>query len=122
MNKRKRFLINRVKSIGFAFKGAYLLITGEASLKVQFFIALIMTAAGFYFEISSTEWMLQILVIGAIMTAEGLNTAIERLSDFVKPEHDPKIGMIKDVSAGAVFIMAVTAIIIGAIIYLPKIF
>ena len=117
-----KFLQNRIKSIGYACKGAYLLIAGESSIKVQVFIALIMTAAGFYYDLSPTEWTVQILVIGAILTAEGLNTAIERLSDFVHPEHSRHIGLIKDISAGAVFFMAITAIIIGGIIYLPKMF
>ena len=56
------------------------------------------------------------------MSVEGLNTAIEKIADFVHPEHHTKIGFIKDISAGAVFISAVSAIIIGLIIYLPKIF
>ena len=94
--------------------------TGEASIRVQLVIALIMTFAGFYFNISSTEWLIQILVMGAVLTAEGLNTAIERLSDFIHPEQSRHIGQIKDISAGAVFIMAITAVIIGGIIYIPK--
>ncbi len=116
------FLTKRLNSIRIAFRGASILLRSEASLKVQFAIAIVMTIAGFYFDISRTEWMIQILVVGGIMTAEGLNTAIERLSDFIQPEFNSRIGMIKDVSAGAVFIMAVTAIITGGIIYLPKIF
>lgn len=116
------FLVNRIKSVGFALRGALLLIRTEASIKVQVFIAIVMTAAGFYFEISKTEWMLQIITIAVIMGTEGLNTAIEKISDFVQPEFDKKIGFIKDVSAGAVMIVSLAATIIGCIIYLPKIF
>ncbi|MFK7811084.1 MAG: diacylglycerol kinase [Maribacter sp.] len=116
------FLVNRIKSVGFALRGALLLIRTEASIKVQVFIAIVMTAAGFYFEISNTEWILQILTIAMIMGAEGLNTAIEKVSDFVQPEFDKKIGFIKDVSAGAVMIISIAATIFGCIIYLPKIF
>lgn len=116
------FLVNRIKSVGFALRGALLLIRTEASIKVQVFIAIIMTVAGFYFEISNTEWILQILTIAVIMGTEGLNTAIEKISDFVQPEFDKKIGFIKDVSAGAVMIVSIAATIIGCIIYLPKIF
>jgi len=121
MPKKESFLINRIKSIGHAFKGTYHLITTEASIKVQFLIGIIMTFAGFYFELSKTEWIIQILVIALIMTIEGINTAIEEIADFIHPEYHKKIGLIKDISAGAVFIFAIAAIIIGVIIYLPKI-
>lgn len=122
MSKKESFLVNRIKSVGYAFKGAYLLITTEASLKIQFFIGVIMTIAGFYYHISTTEWMLQILVIALIMAIEGVNTAIEEMADFIHPDHHTKIGLIKDLAAGAVFIVAIAAIVIGCIIYIPKIF
>ncbi|NNF81766.1 MAG: diacylglycerol kinase family protein [Flavobacteriaceae bacterium] len=117
-----KFILDRIKSIGYAFKGAYLLISKEASLKVQFFIGIVMTIAGIYYNLSSTEWIIQILTIALIMGLEGLNTAIEELSDFVHPEHHPRIGLIKDLAAGAVFIFAIAAVIIGGLIYFPKMF
>lgn len=119
---KESFFINRIKSVGFALKGMFLLIRTEASIKVQFVIALITAAAGFYFEISTTEWILQCLAIGLVMGIEGMNTAVEKLSDFVQPEFDKKIGFIKDVSAGAVMIVSILASIIGLLIYIPKIF
>ncbi|UWX56183.1 diacylglycerol kinase family protein [Maribacter litopenaei] len=119
---KESFLINRIKSVGFALRGALLLIKTEASIKIQVFITLIMTAAGFYFEISSTEWILQIFAIALVLGIEGLNTAIEKLSDYVQPEFDKKIGLIKDISAGAVMLVSIAASIVGCIIYFPKIF
>ncbi|SFW56361.1 diacylglycerol kinase (ATP) [Sinomicrobium oceani] len=116
------FLKRRLKSIGYAAKGAWLLIRTEDSLQVQFTIAAFVTAAGFYFRISAVEWILQLLTIAVIMGVEGINTAIEKMADFIHPDHHHKIGIIKDVAAGAVFIVAVAAIIIGCIIYIPKIF
>lgn len=117
-----KFIVTRIKSVGYAFKGAYLLIATEASIKVQFFIGVLVTIAGFYYNISSTEWMLQILTIASILSLEGLNTAIEEIADFVHPDHHKKIGLIKDLAAGAVFITAIAAVVIGSIIYIPKIF
>lgn len=119
---KESFIKNRIKSVGFALRGALLLIRTEASIKVQVFIAIVMTAAGFFFEISNMEWTVQILTIAAIMGAEGLNTAIEKMADYIQPEFDKKIGIIKDVSAGAVMLVSIAATIIGFIIYLPKIF
>ena len=103
-------------------RGALLLVRTEGSIKIQVFIMLLITAAGFYFEISNVEWILQVFAFALVLGVEGLNTAIEKLSDFVQPEFDDKIGFIKDISAGAVMIVSVAAAIIGLIIYLPKIF
>ncbi|OAD92646.1 diacylglycerol kinase [Aequorivita soesokkakensis] len=114
------FLGKRLKGCGYAFKGALLLLRNEASIQVQAVIAIIMAFAGFYFEISAVEWMLQIFAIGLVMSIEGLNTAVEEIADFVHPDFHNKIGFIKDVAAGAVFFAAITAIIIGCIIYFPK--
>jgi len=122
MAKKDSFLLKRIKSIGYAFKGAYLLITTETSVKVQFFIGVIMTIAGFYYQLSATEWIIQILTIALIMSIEGINTAIEEMANFVHPEHHKKIGLIKDLAAGAVFIIAIAAVIVGCIIYFPKVF
>lgn len=118
---KESFFVNRIKSVGFALKGLFLLLRTEASIKIQFVIALVMTAAGFYFGISTTEWMIQLLAIGMVMGIEGLNTAVEKISDYIQPNNDPKIGFIKDVSAGAVMVVSIIASIVGLIIYLPKI-
>jgi diacylglycerol kinase (ATP) len=122
MESKESFLVNRLKSVGFAFKGAFLLLKTEASIKVQFAIAIFITIAGFHFDISNYEWMIQILAIGLVMSMEGINTAIEEIANFIHPERHDKIGLIKDIAAGAVFIASVFACIIGLIIYLPKIF
>ena len=116
------FLSGRIKSITYAFKGLIILITTEHSIMVQLILSAIMCVVGFYFKISSVEWMFQILAIGLVLTAESLNTAIEAICDFIQPNFDKKIGFIKDIAAGAVTFAALTAIIIGAFIYIPKIF
>jgi diacylglycerol kinase (ATP) len=120
--KESSFVVNRIRSVGYAFKGAIMLLRTEASVKVQFTIALLVTAAGFFFDISSNEWTTQLLAIGLVMSMEGINTAVEEMANFIHPEHHNKIGLIKDIAAGAVFFSSIFAIIIGLIIYLPKIF
>src|SRR5680860_1229326 len=101
---KESFLENRIKSVGFALRGAFLLIgfsisivfnrfyfalrgaflliRTEASIKIQVFLAILMTAAGFYFEISNTEWILQVLAISLVVGIEGTNTAIEKICDL----------------------------------------
>ena len=114
-------LVDRIKGVGYAFRGAWLLVRTESSIQVQVVIAIIMTVAGFYFEISPTEWILQIFAIALVLGIEGVNTAVEKMSDYIQPEFDEKIGFIKDISAGAVMLVSLAASIVGLIIYLPKI-
>jgi len=114
------FLGKRLKGCGYAFKGAWMLIKNEQSIQVQSVIAIGVTIAGFYFDISATEWMFQIFAIALVMSVEGLNTAAEEIADFVHPNFHDKIGYIKDVAAGAVFFAAIAAVIVGCIIYFPK--
>ncbi|MAT90427.1 MAG: diacylglycerol kinase [Flavobacteriaceae bacterium] len=114
------YLGKRLKGFRYAFIGAIKLLKNEPSIQVQSIIAVLVTIAGFYFEISTTEWMLQVLAIGLVMGIEGLNTAAEEIADFIHPDFHNKIGYIKDVAAGAVFFAAIAAIVIAAIIYIPK--
>ena len=116
------FIKGRLKGCVYAFKGGILLLRTEASIQVQFGIAILITIAGFYFKISPTEWMIQTLCIGMVMTAEGLNTAVEEIADFVHPDFHKKIGKIKDIAAGAVGIAALIAVIVAGVIYVPKVF
>ncbi len=118
---KNSFVGTRLRAFIYAFRGAYLLFKTEASIQAQAFIALLTIIAGWYFEINAMEWMFQILAIGMILAAEGMNTAIEKLCDFVHPDYHERIGFIKDVAAGAVFFVALAAVAIGLFIYIPKI-
>lgn len=118
--KDETLFTGRLKSIVFAFKGAVKLITTEHSVMVQSSLAVAMIIAGFYFEITKTEWMFQVFAFGLVLSVEGLNTAVEKIADFIHPDYHERIGFIKDIAAGAVFFAAMTAITIGLFIYLPR--
>ncbi len=118
--KDNRFFTGRLKSMGFALKGAVKLITTEHSVMVQSSLAVLLIIAGFFFKISREEWMLQILATGLVLSIEGVNTAVEKIADFIHPEFHNRIGFIKDIAAGAVFFAALSAIAIGCLIYIPK--
>lgn len=120
-NPNDGFIKGRLRSIKFALKGMWLLLTTEDSIKVQFSSAILVTLLGFYCEISSVEWMIQCLAIGLVLVAEALNTAVEKVADFVHPDYHEKIGFIKDIAAGAPAFAALFSLIIFLIIYLPKI-
>lgn len=119
-NPKDSFIKGRIRSLKFAFKGAYLLITTEHSIMVQFSTGILVTILGFVMHISPTEWMLQSLAVGMVLVAESLNTGIEKLCDFVHKDYHTKIGFIKDIAAGAATFAAIIALIIGLLIYVPK--
>ena len=116
------FIIGRLNGIKYALKGAWILLKTEASIQVQFVIAIAITIMGFLFKINTGEWIAQFISIGLVMSAEGLNTAIEDIADFIHPDYHDKIGRIKDIAAGAVGIAALIAVIIAGFIYIPKVF
>jgi diacylglycerol kinase (ATP) len=120
-NPKGGFLRGRIRSLKFALKGMWILITTEDSIKAQLFFAFIATLLGFYFEISATEWAIQVIVIGLVLVAEAANTAIEEVADFIHPEFHEKIGLIKDIAAGAPSFAAFISLIVAGIIYVPKI-
>jgi len=120
-NPNDGFIRGRLRSLKFALKGMWLLITTEDSIKAQFLVALIAIVLGIYFDISNIEWMFQFLAIGLVLVAEALNTAVEKVADFVHPDYHEKIGFIKDIAAGAPSFAAIISLIIAGFIYIPKI-
>ena len=117
-----QFIKGRTKAIFYSVKGAFYLIKTEHSIQAQLFFSVCFIIAGFYFNISKIEWLFQVLAICLVLCAESLNTAIEKLADFIHPDHNKKIGFIKDVSAGAVFFASIFALLTIYMIYSSKIF
>lgn len=120
-NPNDGYLRGRLRSLKFALKGVWILITTEDSIKAQLFFGLIATFLGFYFDISANEWCIQTIVIGMVLVAEAANSAIEEVADFIHPEYHEKIGLIKDIAAGIPSFAAFTSLVIAGIIYVPKI-
>lgn len=121
-NPNDGFLMGRIRSVKYAFRGMWILITTEDSIKVQLFVSFLATILGFVFNISANEWMAQCLAIGLVLVAEAANSAIEEMADFIHPEYHIKIGLIKDIAAGIPTFAALVSLIIAGIIYIPKIF
>ncbi|MCK9160498.1 MAG: diacylglycerol kinase family protein [Bacteroidaceae bacterium] len=116
----KRFNIKkRIKSFGYAYKGIISYITNEHNAWIHLGISVFVILAGLFFHLTKAEWIIVIFCIGFVLTAEAFNTAIERLVNIVSPEHNPSAGNVKDIAAGAVLISAITAAIIGLIIFIP---
>ncbi len=116
------FLVDRIKSINYALKGACLLLKTEHAIISQSLIAVIFIIFGFICGLTKTEWMFQVFAIGLLLSIEGVNTAIEKLCDFIHPDYHKQIGFIKDISAGAVTFAAVSSAAIVLIIYYPYVY
>jgi len=84
-------------------------------------IALFVVIAGFIFGISSIEWVAILLCIAIVISLEMMNSALEKLSDLVEPNYNPVIKSIKDISAAAVLWSAIVSVVIGGVIFLPRI-
>lgn len=122
ISEKKRFsLVARAKSFTHAFRGIGVLVKSTHNFWVHIFFGVITIIFGFLFKISHIEWMILILTTGFVMVTEAINTAIEIDIDLTSPNYHPYAKDTKDVAAGAVMISAFTAIIIGLIIFLPKI-
>jgi diacylglycerol kinase len=122
MSEDRKFNISdRMKSFGYAIQGLRTFFRTQHNAWIQLSMAIIVITAGFYFQLSSNEWLWIVLSISMIFITEMANTSIEFLSDFVSPEIHPLIKKVKDVSAAAVLIASIGAMIIGLLIFLPKV-
>lgn len=110
----------RLASFRYAFNGVRLLIQKEHNAWIHCFAAICVVITGIFFGLSKMEWIAVIIVIGAVFSAEAVNSAVESLSDLVSPEYNEAIKNTKDLAAGAVLIMAIAAAIVGCIIFIPK--
>lgn len=110
----------RINSFRYAFEGIRDLFRSEVNAWIHLAAALMSIAAGFYFSLSQTEWCLVIFSIGAVLSAEAFNTSIEHLTNLVSPDYHPLAKKTKDVAAGAVLLVAITAAVIGILIFGPK--
>ena len=111
----------RLKSFVYAFEGVIFFIRFEAQATMHLIAIVAVLGAGYWFKICSMEWIAVVFAIGIVISAEMLNTAIEKLTDMVSPQINEQAKIVKDLAAGAVLIASLTAFIIGLIIFLPKI-
>ncbi|WAC41354.1 diacylglycerol kinase family protein [Pedobacter sp. SL55] len=106
----------------FALNGLIYAIKTQLNVRVQLFAALLVVIAGFSFNISFLEWLAIAICVGCVLAAELMNTSLEALVDLVSPEFNPKAGLVKDIAAAAVLIIALMALTVALIIFVPKIF
>lgn len=117
-NKKKNAIY---KSFGYALEGIAVGIKQERNMKIHCGAAVLVILAGTFFRLSAAEWCLCFILFGLILALELVNTAVEAVVDLVTEEYKPLAKRAKDMAAGAVLIAAVMAVIVGCILFLPKI-
>ncbi|MBI5401124.1 MAG: diacylglycerol kinase family protein [Candidatus Yonathbacteria bacterium] len=105
-----------IKSFGWAINGLRMVWREETSFRTEFVIGVAVVLFGVYVHFLTLEWMIIIACIGAVLSAEILNTAIEDLCDKVEPNTDPVIGKIKDMMGGFVLVVCIASALIGLMI------
>lgn len=105
-----------------AFRGMYVAFKVTRHAFIHIIATFIVVILGFYFQISSFEWITLVFAVGFVIVSEMFNTAIEIDIDLTSPEYHPYARDTKDVAAGAVLLSLFVAIIVGLIVFLPKIF
>ena len=110
-----------VNSFQYAWQGIKQAYRGEQNLKIHTFIAILVIVFGFFLRISYTEWLVCLLLIGLVIMAEFINTAIEYVVDLASPAVHPLAKAAKDTASAGVLMMAIISAIIGLVIFVPKI-
>ena len=119
--KQKFSVKKRLRSFKFAFAGLRTLWQEEHNFRIHSVAALLVLILGFLLRISMVEWCIVALTVGFVISAETLNSSLENLADAITEEPNEKIKKAKDLGAAAVLISAIAAVVIGLIIFLPKI-
>ncbi|MFA5244729.1 MAG: diacylglycerol kinase family protein [Pedobacter sp.] len=110
-----------IRGFYFAFSGLGYAFKTQGNFRVHCFAAILVSILSFYLNLNTSEWLWIIAAMALVLISELMNTSIETIVDLVSPEYNKKAGVAKDVAAAMVLLSAITALIIGIIILLPKI-
>lgn len=121
--KQKAFSFqSRFNSFGFAIKGISKFFLQEPNAWIHLVATIIVFIAAMFFSVSNSEIISLVIVTGFVWVTEIFNTAVENMMDFISTDRNSKIEFIKDLAAGGVLLSAITAIITGGVIFIPKLF
>jgi len=112
-------LLQRLRSFRYALRGIRVLVSTQHNAWIHILATLTVLAMGLGLGIARMDWALLTFAIGMVWVAEACNTALEFLADEVSLEHRERIGKAKDLAAGAVLFSALSAIVIGGLVFLP---
>lgn len=109
------------KALKNALRGISLAVKNERNIKIQIVAAILVIVMGFMFRISYIEWAILTITIFLVLITECLNTAVEKTVDMITEKYNECARNVKDISAGAVLFSAISSVVVGIIIFLPKI-
>jgi diacylglycerol kinase len=115
-------MLKFLKGFVYAFNGLRIFFRHERNGRIQIVIAIIVAFVSWRLKITAAEWTVVLGCIGTVLSLEMINSAIEKICNLVHPKYHPAVKTIKDMSAGAVLFVSIMSAIIGAIIFLPKIY
>lgn len=122
---KKKFIKKETKKIEDSFKHAFDGIVSsfksERNMRIHFMMMIMVVLLGLILKINEYEWLICLILFGLIISLELVNTAIETVVDMVMPQINEKAKLAKDIAAGAVLVSAIASVIIGIMVFLPKI-
>lgn len=107
------------KSFGYAIAGLKHAVSTQRNLRIHLAIAVLVVGLGIYLKLDFRDWAILAITIGAVITGELINTVVETVVDLASPEYHNLAKIAKDVAAGTVLVMALTAIAVGLLILGP---
>lgn len=123
MNSQEGFSIRaRVRSFRYALEGIAAFFQSEHNAWLHFMATIAVITLATLVGVTKTELLALVFSIGFVWVAEMFNTCIERVMDFVSDQRHKEIKFIKDLAAGAVLVAAITALVVGAVVFIPKLF
>lgn len=118
--KYKKEIKNLGNSFKYAFSGIFQSFKSERNMKIHFLVMILVIVLGLCLKIKSSEWIICFILFSLVIAGELFNTAIETVVDMISLEKSAKAKIAKDVSAGAVLVLAIVSALIGLIIFIPK--
>jgi diacylglycerol kinase len=109
-----------VESIGYALEGIKFAVIYGRNFKIQLGFAILVSILGLVLKINSGEWLSLVLIITMVLILELINTAIETVVDMISLKFHPLAKIAKDVTAGAVLVASIGSVVIGILVFLPK--
>ncbi|MBT9546421.1 MAG: diacylglycerol kinase family protein [Candidatus Sericytochromatia bacterium] len=116
----KAWLLAFFKGFKWAFSGLFYAIQTQRNLQVHLAATLLASGLSFWLGLSRLEWILLLLTFALVWMAEMVNTALEATLDHLAPEIHPQVKIAKDVAAGAVLVAALFAVLIGILLWGPR--
>ena len=107
------------KSVQFTFRGIIWILRNERNFQFHILALIINLFLIVFFGLSNTETALILFCCFFVLVTETLNTCVEKICDYIQPEFDSRIGIIKDLAGGAVMLATISAVSVGALVYWP---